>query len=292
MSKTETKIIDRLTEAATTDEGIHLDPVRATKEELNKLLNHQPSLYDRNKAAIYYADLYRREIEAALLDAEQQRAAVVNKVFLSSVGSTAQLRRFITAGFILGDKDSYTAARKRIYLEARKQFQADVDGFFDYFSHEPAATRGESLREIVTMSRELVSGKRKDIASAMYVHHFLGSVLSERAVKVSLQKNVHEKTRYGTAEEDRRPYMADIVVPMPEGNMPLQVKMRTVEDARFVVRPLRKVPHVFMPMPMPELRAELTSEEHETLALSILEANEFGQWQPLQTEVNELELAA
>lgn len=117
------------------------------------------------------------------------------------------------------------------------------------------------MQDTVNLARLTLNGH--DFINAQtddYTHVFLGSVLSERAVKESLQENIHPEARYGTEHEDKSPTKADVVFPISGGDMYVQVKMKWTKDTDLKVQPKKQPPHVIVPMQY--MRSNLTTDEH------------------------------
>jgi hypothetical protein len=225
--------------------------------------------------AAWYADSYRSELDTVPeeLSHDQESALVLSRLYLSTVSSIGHLGQFIHVKRWLSIGSPEAQERKRIYLAARKQFQGDVDGYFSHFAYETSANVNEALQDTVNMAYLLVRGRNwVSAATDTYNHIFLGSVLSERAVMVSLRQHVNAGARYGTAEEDSSPTKADVVLPLPQGDMHVQVKMKWMEPTALDIRPNKKPLHVIVPMHV--IRSGLTEEEDEKLAVSVMAAAE------------------
>jgi hypothetical protein len=239
--------------------------------------------------AEYYHD--ELDIDEQDLSREQRSNLALSRLYLSNISSLGNLRRLTQARHWLHKKDPAFQESKAKYLEARKVAQDDVDSFFRQFEHVSPSVRNETLIDVANMARLLVSNNEWVSAETdTHTHQFIGSILSERLVKVSLQRYVHPEARYGTAEEDSSPTKADVVLPLPQGDVHVQVKMKWMEPTEMEIKPKRKRMHVIVPMHV--IRGGLTKIEHRQLKSSVRERLAELAMQALQTEVDEVELAA
>lgn len=254
------------------EQGIYIDALYGLHDHMKTRLKGYTDRYDRTSWAARYADQYRDDLDIDDQDFtyEQQSALALSRLYLSSVSSLGHLGQFIYTNRWMRRKAPETKDAKIVYLAARKQFQEDVDSYFDHFIDEPLENVNEVLQDTVNMGRLLVNNQRWiNSIGATYNHVFLGSVLSERAVMLSLQENVHPDARYGTAEEDSSPTKADVVLPLPQGDMHVQVKMKWQHPTELNIRPNKKPMNVIVPMHI--IRGGLTSAEHMKLAISVTE---------------------
>lgn len=257
-------------------EGDYVTAIFGLRQHMSGLIGRYKDQHDRNKTAIDYACYYRDELRTDTPDDltyDEQSSLMVAQVYLSALETLGQLGIFIETGRWTGRKSEDFADAKLDYLASRKKFQDDVDEYIDHFAEEPSEILYPNLIDTVNLAR--LTLKRRPFVTAEiddHTHEFLGSVLSERAVMVSLRQHVHPETRYGTEEEDRSPTKADVVFPIPKGDMYVQVKMRWKKESDLKVQPKKQPPHVVMPMTY--LRAHLTAEEDAKVAEIISAAAE------------------
>jgi len=178
---------------------MYLDAACELQDYMRGLLLHEHDRYERNKAAAWYASNYHQELDVNPqgLSEDQQSALILSQLYLSAVGAHATLGMFIDTGRWMGRKSEEFEQAKLVYLEARKAFQKDADVFLDYFSGENTEAAQEALMDTVNMARLLV--RRRiwvDAQSDTDTFVFVGSVLSERIVKIAMQRNCHAQTRY------------------------------------------------------------------------------------------------
>lgn len=246
------------------------------KEYTKWLLAGQRNYKQRIGIASQYAASFHNEldIDEAKLTEEQQVTLSLARVYLSSVGSLAKLGQFIAIGKQAGRKSKGAEAAKVEYLAARKVLQDDIDRYFEYFGEEASElVLLETLMDIGNMARLTLSEREViDAQGDTNTFVFIGSILSERLVKVSLQKNVHPAARYGTEEEDKSPTKADAAYPIPGGEMYVQVKMKWTKPTELKVQPKKAPPHIIVPLQ--SLRADLTRKEHDKIATIISAAGE------------------
>jgi hypothetical protein len=255
-----------------------LGPVFLLRERMDSLLAKYREKYARSHAAADYAGYYRDELEIddVGLTNEQKSALTVSKVYLSALESLGQLGKFIEVNKWVGRKSQDAEDAKVVYLASRKRFQEDVDDYFKIFSQEPEGILSSTyiaLQDTVNLARLTLNRQRFVTAETDdHTHVFLGSVLSERAVMISLKKYVHRDTRYGTEDEDKSPTKADVVFPIKGGDMHVQVKMKWQKDIDMKIQPKKKPPHVVVPMK--SIRGDLNPGEHARLAEIISAAAE------------------
>jgi len=238
--------------------------IHRIQEHLRVLAEGERENYDRSALLSHYASQYRSvlNIPPSQLSVGERSAQVTTGLFLSNVAALAELRMFIIDRFWT-PKLASSDSSKKLYLEKRKVYQEDIDTYYDYFHDDLSVQQmDDGLMDIANVSRLLVA--RQEWVGAITDsnnHEFVGSVLSERVVKQGL-RNMFPQTRYGTAEEDASPTKADVVVPLGQSALHLQVKMR-MSDTEFRVHPDRTPMGVLVPMP--RLRSQLTKREHRQL---------------------------
>jgi len=244
------------------------ESVAGLKDYIQTLLGGQRNRYRRGGVAADYAAAFHHELEIdeAGLSVQQRSALMLARLYLSNVGSLGKLDQFITTNRLYGRKSARAENAKVDYLAARKVLQDDIDRYFDHFEDEcDELLLLETLMDVGNMARLTLSERPWINAEGdTYTHIFVGSILSERLVKVSLAENVHPETRYGTEEEDKSPTKADVVFPIRGGDMYVQVKMRWKKKVDLKVQPRKQPPHVVVPMQ--SIRASLTEEEHAKIA--------------------------
>lgn len=253
---------------------VYLDAIYGLHEHMFELLA-RTDYHDRNRLAVLYSEQFREELEIdeAELTPDQQATLALSRVYLSAVNSTAHLRQLMYTKRWFKRKAPETQEAKNQYLEARKRFQDDVDVYYEQFAEEHPQSVNDALYDLTGMARLAASNQRWVNAEAdSHNHVFLGSVLSERVVRVSLQENVHPGARYGTAEEDRSPTKADVVLPLSEGDLHVQVKMKWMEPTKLDTRPQKKPFHAIVPMHV--IRGALTKREGRKLARSVMRVAE------------------
>lgn len=242
-----------------------VDTVLELNEYFKGLLSNEHDKHYRNANAAYYADFYREQldIDDRNLSYEQYSALIASRLYLSALSSLGHLGLFIETGKALGGKSPEFEDAKLDYLAARKVYQDDVDAFLDHFCEEADdKTLIAVLMDISNMTRltmkerEFIDAKMDDDS-----HVFVGSVLSERLVKISMQEFIDPGVRYGDEDEDRSPTRADVVWPRDDGDVYVQVKMRWTKPINLKVQPKKKPPHVIVPLQ--SLRGDLTLQEHE-----------------------------
>lgn len=267
-------------------EGDSVSAIFGLKDELSPLLKRYREKYEKNSAAADYAGYYREELLGFPSDGltqDQEAALMVAQVYLSSLESLGQLGKFIETGKWTGQKSQASQEAKVTYLAARKKFQDDVDDYFDHFAAVSSESLYQTLVDTINLARLTISGKQfVDAETDNHTHVFLGSVLSERAVKASLQKSVHPGARYGTEDEDKSPTKADIVFPIRGGDMYVQVKMKWTKPTQLKVQPKKTPPHVIVPMQY--IRGYLTGQETAKVAEIISAAAERKE---LQLQIDE-----
>jgi hypothetical protein len=335
------QIVDVLLDQTQEGQGAHPAHIIELKEYMKGLLESQKDKYYRNKMAAYYGEHYRGELDISTegLTYGQQSNLVLAKLYFSSLSSLGELGMFIDTNRWMGNKAPEAETAKVEYLAARKVYQDDVDKFFEHFEDEPDETLLDVLKDVSNLARLTVNQREfLDAATDDHTHVFVGSVLSERLVKISMQEFIDPATRYGDENEDRSPTQADVVWPRPVGDVHVQVKMRWTKPTELKVKLKKKPKPTHVILPMQYLRSGLTPEEHakvttiisevaerqlqerkwqEACALSGLKkqiaicripVGEFRSWwselkeiiqeekkshkPPLQTGVNELELAS
>lgn len=252
--------------------GIRLDSVLRVSEHLRAVVDQEEDFFERLTLLETCAEQYHDalDINPAKLNPGERSAQVTSSLFLSNIEALAALRYFVV--------DRYWSSVRRVanddpakmrYLEKRKVYQDDLDTFYNYFNGEvPLVAQDETLMEVANLSRLLVN--RHEWVGAItngHNHEFVGSVLSERVVKQSLRDHGFADTRYGTAEEDASPTKADVVVPLGDRALHLQVKMRWLEPTEFKTQPDRSPMGVVVPMHV--IRGALTRPEHRELYRSV-----------------------
>jgi len=266
-------LLDRSDESA---ERPSLTNVAGLKDYMQSLLEGQRNRYRRGGiAADYAADFHAElDIDEAELSEQQSSTLMMARLYLSNVGSLGKLDQFIVTGRNYGRKSAEFEAAKVDYLAARKVLQDDIDRYFDHFEGKYEEIQLlESLMDIGNMARLTLNEHLWINAEGdTHTHIFLGSILSERLVKLSLKDNVHPQARYGTEEEDKSPTKADVVFPIKGGDMYVQVKMRWKRKTDLKVQPKKTPPHVIVPMQ--SMRANLTEDEHTKIAEIITSAAE------------------
>ncbi|HEX5394768.1 MAG TPA: hypothetical protein VFW52_00170 [Candidatus Saccharimonadales bacterium] len=276
-----------------TRDNIGLEPVYGLQDHLKYSLKDRHEWLNRGLTAANIAERYHSELitDEQHLTRQERSNLALSRLYLSNISALGHLRQLTHARFWLNKKDPAFQESKVSYLEARKVAQDDVDNYFRQFEHVAAPVRNETLIDVANMARLLVSNNEWVSAETdTYTHQFIGSILSERLVKVSLQKYVNPEARYGTAEEDSSPTKADVVLPLPQGDMHVQVKMKWMEPTEMEIKPKPKRMHVIVPMHA--IRGGLTKVEHRRLKSSIRERLAELAIQSLQTEVDGVELAA
>jgi hypothetical protein len=253
--------------------AIDFSAIYRVQKHLKSLVNEDYDSYSRSAVLGEYASRYRSALEISpnVLTPGERSVQVTSGLFLSNVAALAALRTFVidrfwTPKMINDDRP------KKLYLEKRKVYQEDIDSYYDYFNGDlPPDELDDSLMDIAHTARLLVS--RKDWVGAITTtnnHEFVGSVLSERVVKQSL-RNKFPETRYGTAEEDASPTKADVVVPLGQLALHLQVKMK-MTASEFRILPDRTPMGVVVPMP--NVRSRLTKPERNQLVKAVSEKAE------------------
>jgi hypothetical protein len=252
------------------------DSVAGLKDYMQALLEGQRNRYRRGGIAADYAAGFHDEldIDEAGLGGQQRTALMLARLYLSNVGSLGKLDQFIMTNRRNGRKSASAVDAKVEYLAARKVLQDDIDRYFERFEGECEELKLlETLMDVGNMARLTLSERPWINAEGdTYTHIFVGSILSERLVKVSLAENVHPEARYGTEEEDKSPTKADVVFPIQGGDMYVQVKMKWKKKIDLKVQPKKKPPHVVVPMQ--SIRARLSDEEHARIAEIISAAAE------------------
>jgi hypothetical protein len=255
-------------QASSSEKSFNFDAVYRVRENLKALVSEEPDAYERATLLGKYASQYRNALNVPPVELTpgERSVQVTSGLFLSNVSSLAAMRLFIVDRFWAPNR-RVDDRSKMLYLEKRKVYQEDVDKYYNYFrddlSTEELDTR---LIDIANSARLLVS--RRDWVSAITDtnnHEFVGSVLSERVVKQSL-KTKFPQTRYGTAEEDASPTKADVVVPLGQSALHLQVKMKMTES-EFKIRPEQSPMGVLVPMQV--LRSQLTKAEQRQLVKAV-----------------------
>lgn len=270
---------------------MYLDAVCDLHSYMKDILRSQRDFFDRNQAASWYAAKYRAEldVDSQTLNPDQRSAQVLSRLYLSSVNSLAELGVFLQTIRWMGRKSEEVEAAKIVYLRTRKDFQDDVDAYFDHFRGERTATIQEALMDTVNMARLLVSRRSwVDAKTHTHSHIFVGSILSERMIKLGVQNNGHPQPRYGDENEDRSPTKADVVLPREDGDFHVQVKMRWKRPRQFEIKPNKRPLHVYVPMG--KLRTELTKKERRQLNASIRQ--KIAERATLQTGVDLVESMA
>lgn len=251
---------------------IGLEPVFGLHEHLEQELIHQDDYLERGVAASDLAGLYRDElvVDEQGLPRVQRSALALSRLYLSNVGALGYLREYIVATKWLHRKTPEVQASKIYYLDARKRLQDDVDGYFKQFERVVTPVANQTLLDVSNLARLLISkNKWVDASTDTNTHQFIGSILSERLVMLSLQRNVHPDARYGTPEEDSSPIKADVVVPFSDQDMHVQVKMKWKEPTQLGINPKRKRMHVTVPMHI--IRSGLTQGESKQLKRAVNE---------------------
>lgn len=256
-----------------TKEGIlNLRPVTALHEHLGHALGGQTDWEARRSVAIDYSQYLHDELSVDQdgLNYHQRVNLSTSKLYLSNVAALGRLGEFLNTMRWTGKKSQESDDSKTVYLEARKVVQDDIDSYYDQIVGLSPDAASEGLVDIANLARLLNSGK-EFVNHRMYslTHVFIGSILSERLVMVSLQDNVDPAVRYGTAEEDRSPTKADVVLPTDNGDLYVQVKMKWKRPTDLRIKPKKKPMHVIVPMR--SLRGSLSSDESRMLAQSVRE---------------------
>lgn len=268
--RTSTEILDVLLRVKRHEGSKHTDAVSGIKEYLEGLIPQHFDSYKQSDVAAAYAVDFHDEIDIDLeaLSRDQQSNLVLAKLYLSGVASFARLDQLVFTRWRKGKKTDDFHAAKLNYLEARKIFQDDVDSYFEHFKDEPERIALDTLMDISDMGWLTIHDHTwMNAENSEYTYMFLGSVLSERLVKDSLKQYVHPAARYSEKDEDASPIKADVVLPIPKGDLYVQVKMNMDEGADLEVRPRKKQPRIVVPMS--SMRTELTDDEHSKIAESI-----------------------
>jgi hypothetical protein len=256
-------------QASESGKALNFNAIHKLHNHLRYVVDGEIDVHDRVALLGDYASVYRQAlyIPPSELDLCERSMQATSGLFLSNVAALAGLRMFIVDRFWAPKRMIDDRAKKQ-YLEKRKIYQDDVDRYFDYFNgHVSPRDLEDNLLDIANSARLLVS--RRDWVGAITNtnnHEFLGSVLSERVVKHSLRSKFPE-TRYGTVEEDSSPTKADVVVPLGQSALHLQVKMR-MNETDFKVHPDRTPMGVVVPMRV--LRSSLTKPERNHLVKAVI----------------------
>lgn len=249
------------------NQNVFIEALDGLQDHMREILRDTTEYCERGEAAAQLAEKYHQELEEITQPSsyEELSTLVLARVYLDAISSLGRLRQFLYAK---KNKHADSLDRKSIYLTARKQFQEAVDSYFEHFDDESEETSHQVLREIVSSARLLVTNRKwADSLMNDHDHVFLGSVLSERMVAISLKEHVHPGARYGTATEDASPTKADVVLPFRQGDVHVQVKMRWMQPTRLKFHPNAQPPRVVVPMH--NIRSDLTQAEDKKLASSI-----------------------
>lgn len=269
------EIVDNLLARPLVESPLETTAIVDLKEFMKGLISAKRDKQGRNGLAAYYGDLYHNDldIDEEELTTDEVSKLILARLYFSSLSSLGHLGSFIDTNRWAGRKSEEAEEAKTRYLAARKVYQDDVDHYFEHFSGEPDEILLDTLSDISNFARLTVSGKEFiDAKTDDHTHVFVGSVLSERLVKVSMQEFIDPNVRYGDENEDKSPTKADVVWPRPEGDMYIQVKMRWTKPIELKVQPKKKPPHVVVPLQ--KLRGDLTQEEHVKIAEIITHAAE------------------
>ncbi len=272
---------------------MYLDAPCSLHEYMKGLLQGERDKYERNKAAAWYARNYHEEldIDSEGLDPDQQSSLILSRLYLSAVNAHATLGMFIDTGRWMGRKSEEFEQAKLTYLEARKYFQEDSDTYLDHFATESTTTLHEALMDTVNMARLLVRRRSLvDAESDTDTFVFIGSVMSERIVKIAMQRNGHADARYADEHEEVRPIRADVVAPKDDGDLHIQVKMKWKKPKpKLKLQPNKQPPHIIIPMKM--IRSEPNKRERKKLR-ELVELKRLEKLGALQTGVDELQSEA
>jgi hypothetical protein len=268
------KIIDVLLDKPL-GETLETTSIVELKEYVKGLIDVKKDKHGRNKLAAYYGQNYHEELDIDEQDLTRDQCSnlVLARLYFSSLSSLGQLGLFIETNRWMGIKSPEAEAAKVRYLAARKVYQDDVDTYFEQFENEPEEILLDVLTDISNLAR-LTVGSQEFINAATddHTHVFVGSVLSERLVKISMQEFIDPRVRYGDENEDKSPTKADVVWPRPTGDVYVQVKMKWTKPTNLKVQPKKKPPHVTIPLQ--SLRTDLTEDEHAKIAEIITDAAE------------------
>ncbi|MBX4201887.1 hypothetical protein KW803_03275 [Candidatus Saccharibacteria bacterium] len=255
----------------------NLNPVFALHDHLKHALSNHYDWTERRRAGASYADSLHEELEVDETDMDlsyQLRAnLVMARLYLSNVSALGYLGNFVNTKRLMTNSAPETKRSKEAFLESRKVLQDDVDYFYNNFAGAPNNLLMEALLDTANLARLLMHDREwVNTVTHDYTHQFIGSILSERLVKVSLQNHGYPDARYGTADEDSSPIMADIVLPNDAGDLHVQVKMKWTKPTDMQIMPERKPMHVVVPMH--NMRDSLTKGEQKRLAKSVTQLNQ------------------
>jgi hypothetical protein len=229
-----------------------MDTIAELQSYMRGLVAGQKGLYEGNIAAAWYAERYREELDISSndLNYDQESALVLSQLYLSSVSANSRLRLFMFTSRWTGRGSPDAQRAKQDFLKARKFMQNDLDAYLDHFETESAESKYEVLTDTMNMAR-LVTMPERFVDADFYTntHIFIGSVLSERMVKVAIEEMEEEEARYADEYEEVSPFGADVISNDIHGNpMHLQVKMRWRTPDKLRIKQQQTPPWIVVPM--------------------------------------------